>query len=60
MLSTSRLVGQTTGSAIVAMVLGLTHGGADSIVWATHIAIGVAAASAILAMGLSWLRMLGQ
>jgi DHA2 family multidrug resistance protein-like MFS transporter len=56
MLSTSRLVGQTTGSAIVAMVLGLTHGGTDSIAGATHIAIGIAAALATLAMALSWLR----
>jgi DHA2 family multidrug resistance protein-like MFS transporter len=56
MLSTSRLVGQTTGSAIVAMVLGLTHGGADAIVSATHIAIGIATGSAMLAMALSWLR----
>ncbi len=57
MLSTSRLVGQTTGSAIVAMVLGLTHGGAGSIASATHIAIGIAAGSATLAVGLSWLRL---
>ena len=58
MLSTSRLVGQTTGSAIVAMVLGLTHGGPESIVGATHIAIGIAAGSATLAMVLSWLRVM--
>jgi MFS transporter, DHA2 family, multidrug resistance protein len=56
MLSTSRLVGQTTGSALVAVVLGLTHGGPDSIVQATHIALGMAAGFAALAMGLSWLR----
>jgi MFS transporter, DHA2 family, multidrug resistance protein len=56
MLSTSRLVGQTTGSAIVAMVLGLTHGGVDSIVWATHITMSIAAGLATLAMALSWLR----
>ena len=60
MLSTSRLVGQTTGSAIVAMVLGLTHGGPDSIVIATHIALGIAAGSATLAMILSWLRVVGR
>ncbi len=58
MLSTSRLVGQTTGSALVAVVLGLTHGGPDSIVQATHIALGMAAAFAGLAMSLSWLRVL--
>jgi MFS transporter, DHA2 family, multidrug resistance protein len=62
MLSTSRLVGQTTGSAIVAMVLGLTHEGtvhaanADAIIAATHIAMTVATCSAGLAMVLSWLR----
>ncbi len=65
MLSTSRLVGQTTGSAIVAMVLGLTHQGPElgngaavtgAIVHATHIAIGIAAGVAGLAMVLSWLR----
>ncbi|WP_428485568.1 MFS transporter [Rhodopila sp.] len=58
MLSTARLVGQTTGSAIVAMVLGLTHGGPDAIVSATHIAMGIATASAVLAMGLSWMRVI--
>jgi len=61
MLSTSRLVGQTTGSAIVAMVLGLTHqgtvpGNASSIIAATHIAIGIATCVAGLAMALSWMR----
>jgi MFS transporter, DHA2 family, multidrug resistance protein len=58
MLSTSRLVGQTTGSALVAVVLGLTHGGPDSIVHATHIALGMATVFASLAMGLSWLRVI--
>jgi DHA2 family multidrug resistance protein-like MFS transporter len=58
MLSTSRLVGQTTGSALVAVVLGLTHGGADSIAHATHIALGMAAAFAASAMALSWLRVI--
>ena len=58
MLSTSRLVGQTTGSALVAVVLGLTHGEPNSIVHATHIALGVAAAFAASAMGLSWMRVI--
>jgi MFS transporter, DHA2 family, multidrug resistance protein len=58
MLSTSRLVGQTTGSALVAVVLGLTHGGPDSIVQATHIALGMAAMFAAAAMALSWLRVI--
>ena len=31
MLSTSRLLGQTTGSALVALVFGLSHGGEDAI-----------------------------
>ncbi|WP_428537909.1 MFS transporter [Rhodopila sp.] len=56
MLSTSRLVGQTTGSALVAVVLGLTHGGPDAIVRATHISLGMAAGFALVATGLSWLR----
>jgi DHA2 family multidrug resistance protein-like MFS transporter len=58
MLSTSRLVGQTTGSALVAVVLGLTYGGTDSIAHATHIALGMAAAFAASAMILSWLRVI--
>ena len=58
MLSTSRLVGQTTGSAIVAMVLGLTHGGGDAIAQATHNALGVASVFAASAMALSWLRVI--
>jgi DHA2 family multidrug resistance protein-like MFS transporter len=58
MLSTSRLVGQTTGSALVAVVLGLTHGAPDSIIHGTHIALGMAAAFAATAMGLSWLRVI--
>jgi MFS transporter, DHA2 family, multidrug resistance protein len=58
MLSTSRLVGQTTGSALVAVVLGLTHGGPDAIVHATHIALGLAAVFAGSAMGLSWMRVI--
>jgi DHA2 family multidrug resistance protein-like MFS transporter len=58
MLSTSRLVGQTTGSALVAVVLGLTHDGGDSIAHAAHIALGMAAVFAASAMGLSWLRVI--
>jgi len=60
MLSTSRLVGQTTGSALVAVVLGLTHGGPDSIVHATHLALGMAAVFAASAMGLSWMRVISR
>jgi DHA2 family multidrug resistance protein-like MFS transporter len=58
MLSTSRLVGQTTGSALVAVVLGLTHGGPNSIIHATHIALGLSTGFAAVAMGLSWLRVI--
>jgi MFS transporter, DHA2 family, multidrug resistance protein len=56
MLSTSRLLGQTTGSALVALVFGLTHGGADGIAMGTRLAIGMAAGFAGLAMLLSTLR----
>jgi DHA2 family multidrug resistance protein-like MFS transporter len=56
MLSTSRLLGQTTGSALVAVVFGLTHGGLAGIALGTRIAIGMAAASAAIAMVLSTLR----
>jgi MFS transporter, DHA2 family, multidrug resistance protein len=56
MLSTSRLLGQTTGSALVALVFGVTHGGADAIELGTRLAIGMAAAFAGVAMVLSTLR----
>ncbi len=57
MLSTSRLVGQTTGSALVALVFGLTHDAAGSVALATQVSIGMAAGSAGLAMVLSTLRL---
>jgi DHA2 family multidrug resistance protein-like MFS transporter len=56
MLSTSRLLGQTTGSALVALVFGLTRGGEDAIELGTRLAIGMAAGFAALAMVLSMLR----
>jgi MFS transporter, DHA2 family, multidrug resistance protein len=56
MLSTSRLLGQTTGSALVALVLGLTHGLPDGVEVGTKLAIGMAAAFAGIAMVLSSLR----
>ncbi len=56
MLSTSRLVGQTTGSALVALVFGLSHGGPDAVELGTRLAIGMAAGFAALAMVLSTLR----
>ncbi|HEX3399488.1 MAG TPA: MFS transporter [Acetobacteraceae bacterium] len=56
MLSTSRLLGQTTGSALVALVFGLTHGGADAIALGTKLSIGMAASFAGIAMVLSSLR----
>ena len=56
MLSTSRLLGQTTGSALVALVLGVTHGAEGGVELGTRIAIGMAAGFAGLAMVLSTLR----
>ncbi|HEX3992711.1 MAG TPA: MFS transporter [Acetobacteraceae bacterium] len=57
MVSTARLVGQTTGSALVAVVLGLTHNAAHPVVLGTHMAIGVAAGLAALGTVLSWARL---
>ena len=57
MLSTSRLVGQTTGSALVALVFGVTHGAAHAVATASHICFGMAAGAAGLAMVLSTLRL---
>jgi DHA2 family multidrug resistance protein-like MFS transporter len=57
MVSTSRLVGQTTGSAMVAVVLGLTHQSAHPVVLGTHLALGVAAGLAALGTALSWARL---
>ncbi len=57
MLSTSRLVGQTTGSALVALVFGVTHGSADAVATASHICFGIAAGAAGLAMVVSTLRL---
>jgi DHA2 family multidrug resistance protein-like MFS transporter len=57
MVSTARLVGQTTGSALVAVVFGLTHGSPDPLVLGTHVAIGLAACFAALGTALSWARL---
>jgi DHA2 family multidrug resistance protein-like MFS transporter len=57
MVSTARLVGQTTGSALVAVVFGLTHNSVDPVVLGTHVAIGVAACFAALGTALSWARL---
>ncbi len=57
MVSTSRLVGQTTGSALVAVVLGLTHNSPDPVVLGTHVAIGLAAGFAAIGTVLSWARL---
>jgi DHA2 family multidrug resistance protein-like MFS transporter len=57
MLSTSRLIGQTTGSALVALVFGITRdGSADAIELGTRLAIGMAAVFAGVAMVMSTLR----
>ena len=57
MVSTARLVGQTTGSALVAVVFGLTHDTAHPVVLGTHVAIGLAAGFAALGTALSWARL---
>jgi DHA2 family multidrug resistance protein-like MFS transporter len=57
MVSTARLVGQTTASALVAVVFGLTHGMEDAVSVGTHASIAMAAGLAGLATGLSWLRL---
>jgi DHA2 family multidrug resistance protein-like MFS transporter len=57
MVSTARLVGQTTGSALVAVVFGMTHDSADPVVLGTHVAIGLAAGFAALGTALSWARL---
>ncbi len=56
MLSTSRLLGQTTGSALVALVFGLSSGGPDAVQLGTKLTIGMAAGFAAIAMVLSSLR----
>jgi DHA2 family multidrug resistance protein-like MFS transporter len=56
MLSTSRLVGQTTGSALVALLFGLTHGGGDGVTRGTTLSVGLAAGFAAVAMVMSSLR----
>ena len=56
MLSTSRLVGQTTGSALVALLFGLTHGGGAGVTRGTTLSVGLAACFAAVAMVLSSLR----
>jgi DHA2 family multidrug resistance protein-like MFS transporter len=60
MVSTSRLLGQTTGSALVAVVFGLTHPSPDPVVLGTHVAIGLAAGFAALGTALSWARLANQ
>lgn len=56
MLSTSRLLGQTTGSALVALLFGLTHDLENAVELGTKMSIGLAAGFAGLAMVLSSLR----
>jgi DHA2 family multidrug resistance protein-like MFS transporter len=60
MVSTARLVGQTVGSALVAVVFGLTHDAVHPVVLGTHVAIGVAAGFAALGTALSWARLAQQ
>ena len=56
-LSTSRLVGQTTGSALVALLFGLTHGGNEGVTRGTTLSVDLAACFAAVAMVLSSLRL---
>ncbi len=60
MLSTSRLVGQTTASALVAVVFGLTHDLPDAVTVATTASIIMAASFAGLGMILSWARLMAK
>ncbi len=57
MVSTARLVGQTTGSALVAVAFGMTHDHPHPVVLGMHVAIGVAAGFAALGTALSWARL---
>jgi MFS transporter, DHA2 family, multidrug resistance protein len=57
MVSTARLVGQTTGSALVAVAFGLTHASAHPVVLGTHASIGIAAVFAALGTLFSWARL---
>jgi len=59
MVSTARLTGQTTSSALVAVVFGLTSGAANAVSLGTDLAMVMAAAFAGFAMVLSWLRLRG-
>jgi hypothetical protein len=56
MLSTSRLFGQTTGSALVSVLFGITHGADNAVALGTRLSIGLAVAFAGTAMVLSSLR----
>ncbi len=57
MVSTARLIGQTTGSALVAVVFGLTRDTVEPVVLGSHLAIGLAAGLAALGTALSWARL---
>jgi DHA2 family multidrug resistance protein-like MFS transporter len=57
MVGVARLTGQTTSSALVAVVFELTHGAPDAVTLGTHASIGMAAGFAAVAMCLSWARL---
>jgi len=57
MLSTARLLGQTTGGALLALVFGLSTGAGENIAHGASIAIGIAAGFSLLGMCISWLRL---
>ena len=60
MVATARLIGQTVGGALVAVLLGLTHDLPDPVVAGTHAALALAAGFAALGAVLSWARLAGK
>ena len=53
------LVGQTTGSALVALLFGVTHGGPNAVELGTSLSIGLAASFAGIGTLLSIARVRG-
>ena len=56
MISTSRLLGQSTGAALVAVIFGLTE--ASGVAAGATYAVLLGACLAALAMALSWARVM--
>ena len=57
MLSTSRLIGQTVGGALLAVVFGLTTATGGSVAHGASLGVAIAAGFAGLGMCVSWLRL---